>query len=68
MHRGADELAREDLPRYGPWRGYPFLIDAIIENDYKPLGIDFDKDEPASDGAKCDTGNFRRSCPRPAPS
>ncbi|MGI5907434.1 MAG: LL-diaminopimelate aminotransferase [Christensenellales bacterium] len=61
MHRAVDELAREETFRgYGPWRGYPFLIDAIIENDYKPLGIDIDKDEVfISDGAKCDTGNFQ---------
>ena len=30
---------------YGPEQGYDFLAKAIIENDYKPLGIDLDEDE-----------------------
>ena len=45
---------------YGPEQGYGFLAKAIIENDYKPLGIDLDEDEVfISDGAKCDTGNIQ---------
>jgi LL-diaminopimelate aminotransferase len=41
-------------------RGYDFLIDAIIENDFKARGVSLDKSEVfLSDGTKCDTGNFQ---------
>ena len=42
---------------YAPDGGYPFLIKAILENDYLSRGIDLDPDEVfVSDGAKSDTG------------
>jgi LL-diaminopimelate aminotransferase len=45
---------------YGPEQGYDFLIEAIIENDYKSRGVDLDRSEVfISDGAKCDTGNIQ---------
>ena len=45
---------------YGPEQGYEFLADAIIKNDYEPLGISLDTNEVfISDGAKCDTGNIQ---------
>ena len=45
---------------YGPERGYDFLIEAIIENDYKSRGVDLDSSEIfISDGAKCDTANIQ---------
>lgn len=45
---------------YGPEQGYDFLTDAIIENDFKGRGVDFDCSEVfVSDGAKCDTGNIQ---------
>jgi LL-diaminopimelate aminotransferase len=45
---------------YGPYQGYPFLIQQILENDYRPLGIELAEDEVfVSDGAKCDTGNIQ---------
>jgi LL-diaminopimelate aminotransferase len=45
---------------YGPEQGYKFLIDEIIKNDFKPLGIELSSDEVfISDAAKCDTANIQ---------
>lgn len=56
-----DEMGNADTFRgYGPEQGYDFLIEKIIENDYKPLGVELKNSEVfISDGAKCDTGNFQ---------
>jgi len=56
-----DEMADPELFRgYGPEQGYDFLAEAIIENQFKPYGVDLDLDEVfISDGAKCDTGNIQ---------
>jgi len=56
-----DEMADVNTFKgYGPEQGYSFLTEAIIENDFKPLGIEFSNDEVfISDGAKCDTGNIQ---------
>lgn len=44
---------------YGPEHGYGFLIDAIINSDYRPRGIELTRDEVfVSDGAKSDCGNI----------
>ena len=41
---------------YGPEGGYPFLIEAIIRNDYAPRGVVLSPSEVfVSDGAKTDT-------------
>ena len=58
MHKAVDEMGTaEGFKGYGPEQGYDFLRDAIVENDYKNLGIE--KDEVfVSDGAKCDCGNI----------
>ena len=38
--RAVDELGDADTFRgYGPEQGYDFLIEDVIENDYKPLGV-----------------------------
>ncbi len=60
MHKAVDELAgRETFRGYGPEQGYEFLRRAIVENAYKPLGVDISADEVfVSDGSKCDTGNI----------
>ena len=42
---------------YGPEQGYDFLRNAIMENDFKGLGIEADEIF-VSDGAKCDCGNI----------
>ncbi|WP_274651823.1 LL-diaminopimelate aminotransferase [Paenibacillus humicola] len=61
MHAAVDELARPDSFRgYGPEQGYDFLIQAIIDNDYKARGIDIQTNEVfVSDGSKCDVGNIQ---------
>lgn len=48
-----------DFHGYGPEQGYAFLREAIVENDYKPLGVELQPDEIfVSDGAKCDVANL----------
>lgn len=56
-----DEMADEKtFMGYGPEQGYSFLAEAIIKNDFKPLGINLSVDEVfISDGSKCDTGNIQ---------
>lgn len=60
MHKAVDEMADASTFRgYGPEQGYDFLLNAIIENDYKTLGLDIQSDEIfVSDGSKSDTGNI----------
>lgn len=60
LHKAVDEMAGADTFRgYGPEQGYDFLINAIVENDYKALGLDIQADEIfVSDGSKSDTGNI----------
>ena len=60
MHRAVDECADGTTFRgYGPEQGYDFLIDAIIQHDFQPSGIQLDRTEVfISDGAKSDTGNI----------
>lgn len=44
---------------YGPETGYRFLIENIIEHDYRLRGVNMDYDEIfISDGAKSDTGHL----------
>ena len=58
MKKATDELGSTETFRgYGPEQGYDFLRYAIVENDYKGLGIDA-SEIFVSDGAKCDTGNI----------
>lgn len=60
MHKAVDEMADAKKFRgYGPEQGYPFLIEAVIKNDYAPRGIRLEPSEVfISDGAKSDTGNI----------
>lgn len=60
MHKAVDDESRtETFHGYGPEQGYPFLRDAIAENDYRARGINIAADEIfVSDGAKSDTGNI----------
>jgi len=45
---------------YAPDQGYDFLIDAILEHDYRARGIALDADEVfVSDGSKQDSGNIQ---------
>ena len=61
LHKATDEMATAATFRgYGPERGYDFLREAIVENDFQAHGIDIEADEVfVSDGAKSDTGNFQ---------
>ncbi|QHW30351.1 LL-diaminopimelate aminotransferase [Paenibacillus rhizovicinus] len=61
MHDAVDELANPSTFRgYGPEQGYDFLINEIINNDYKARGIDIGTNEVfVSDGSKCDVGNIQ---------
>lgn len=58
MHKAVDEIGTpEGFRGYGPEQGYDFLKKAIVENDFKDLGIETDEIF-VSDGAKCDCGNI----------
>ncbi len=62
MHRAVEQMAHADSFRGydNTGRGYDFLIDAIIENDFRSRGIELETSEVfISDGSKCDTGNFQ---------
>ncbi len=61
MHRAVDEMATaENFHGYGPERGYRFLREAIVRNDFQPRGIHLSPDEIfINDGAKSDTGNMQ---------
>lgn len=60
LHAAVDEMGDAASFRgYGPEQGYDFLVDTIIENDYKSRGLDINADEIfVSDGSKSDTGNI----------
>jgi len=60
LHKSVDEMADASTFRgYGPEQGYDFLVNTIVENDYKALGLDIAADEIfVSDGSKSDTGNI----------
>jgi len=60
LHAAVDEMASSDSFRgYGPEQGYDFLVNTIVENDYKTKGLDISTDEIfVSDGSKSDTGNI----------
>jgi LL-diaminopimelate aminotransferase len=61
MKKAVNDLAdARTFHGYGPEQGYDFLIEAIIENDFKTHGVNLDPAEVfISDGAKCDTGNIQ---------
>lgn len=61
MKKAVEEMGNaETFKGYGPEQGHDFLIEKIIENDYKARGIEFGLDEVfVSDGAKSDTANFQ---------
>lgn len=61
MHKAVDEMADANtFHGYGPERGYGFLREAIIKNDYLPRSVHLDPSEVfISDGAKSDIGNIQ---------
>ncbi|NCB52194.1 MAG: LL-diaminopimelate aminotransferase [Clostridia bacterium] len=60
MKKAAEDMASSaTFYGYGPYEGYAFLRDAIIENEYAPLGAPVTSDEIfVSEGAKSDCGNI----------
>lgn len=60
LHKAVDEMSNATTFKgYGPEQGYDFLVNKIVENDYKSLGLDTATDEIfVSDGSKSDTGNI----------
>src|SRR5665647_203039 len=46
MKKAVDEMGSQETFRgYGPEQGYEFLIEKIIENDFKPRGVKLAVDE-----------------------
>lgn len=60
MHQAVNELAALATFRgYGPEEGYPWLRQAVIDNEYTPRGVNLDIDEVfISEGAGSDLGNL----------
>ena len=60
MHQATDEMSRRESFRgYGPEQGYDFLRNAIVNNCFRPRGVEIAADEIfISDGSKCDNGNI----------
>jgi LL-diaminopimelate aminotransferase len=60
FHDAVDDLSRvESFAGYGPEQGYDWLINAVIEKSYNPLGVSLNTDEVfVSDGSKCDCANI----------
>lgn len=60
FHDAVDDLSRVDtFAGYGPEQGYEWLINAVIEKSYKPLGVELKTNEVfISDGSKCDCANI----------
>lgn len=60
MHRAVEELAQPKTFRgYGPEEGYAWLRQLIIDNDYRPRGVELEQDEVfVSEGAGSDLGNL----------
>lgn len=61
MEKAAGEMGHAETFRgYGPDYGYDFLVNAILEHDYRALGVELQFDEVfVSDGAKCDVSNVQ---------
>lgn len=60
MHQAVEEMSRAETFRgYGPDFGYDFLVQAIIDHDFRSRGVEIDFDEIfVSDGCKSDSGNI----------
>lgn len=60
MHRAVEELAHPETFRgYCPEEGYSWLRQTIIDNDYRPYGVELELSEVfISEGAGSDLGNL----------
>lgn len=61
IKRAVEEMGtKTGFHGYGPERGYPFLIEAILAGDFASRGVKLSPEEVfVSDGSKCDTGNIQ---------
>ena len=61
LREAAAELGTEEgFHGYGPENGYDFLVDPILEHDFKSRGVSIDASEIfVSDGSKQDSGNIQ---------
>lgn len=61
LHRAVDDMGEmANFHGYGPYGGYDFLRDLIVEYDYKARQVEMSADEIfVSDGAKSDVANFQ---------
>lgn len=61
LHHAVDDMGdRARFRGYGPYGGYDFLRDLIVEYDYRQRGVEITSDEIfVSDGAKSDVGDFQ---------
>ncbi|MDT8441599.1 MAG: LL-diaminopimelate aminotransferase [Desulfuromonadales bacterium] len=60
FHDAVDDLGTSDrFAGYGPEQGYEWLAQTIIDNSYRPLGVELATSELfISDGSKCDCANI----------
>jgi LL-diaminopimelate aminotransferase len=59
LHDAAEDMSKRAYG-YGPEGGYDFLVDAIVEHDYRARGVEIAPDEVfVSDGSKQDSGNIQ---------
>jgi len=61
LHAAVDSMGdAATFQGYPPENGYDFLIDAILEHDFKARGVDIEPDEVfCSDGSKQDSANIQ---------
>jgi len=61
MHAAVDDMGRvETFQGYPPENGYDFLVDGILEHDFRSRGVELDPSEIfVSDGSKQDSGNIQ---------
>ncbi len=61
LHKATDEMgSAEGFKGYGEDFGYSFLIEAVLEHDFRSRGVELEADEVfISDGSKQDSGNIQ---------
>ncbi len=61
MHVAVDEMGTAaGFHGYGPENGYDFLLEPIVEHDFRARGVELSTDEVfVSDGSKQDSGNIQ---------
>ena len=61
LHGAVDDMSRaETFQGYPPENGYDFLVDAILEHDFRARGVELAKEEVfVSDGSKQDSANIQ---------